>query len=147
MKPSSIKYVVSGVLVVGLVWFGVTAFNESLTPYKSFREARKMTGYVQVNGTLPHPEQSSTKEGILRFELRDEEGEVLQVAYEGVKPVNFELATSVVAIGKYQEGVFHADQLLVKCPSKYQAEGGDGYMDAEDAPPAIERVDPPLGDT
>jgi cytochrome c-type biogenesis protein CcmE len=25
-----------------------------------------------------------------------------------------------VAVGSYREGAFHADQLLVKCPSKYQ---------------------------
>jgi cytochrome c-type biogenesis protein CcmE len=56
----------------------------------------------------------------LRFGLADENGTVMPVMYEGVKPGNFEEATEIVAVGKYRDGAFHADQLLVKCPSKYQ---------------------------
>ena len=44
----------------------------------------------------------------------------MTVLYEGVKPGNFEEATQIVAIGSYSDGAFHANQLLVKCPSKYQ---------------------------
>jgi len=47
---------------------------------------------------------------------------VMPVVYHGVIPGNFDQATMVVAIGRYQEGRFLAEQLLVKCPSKYQAE-------------------------
>ena len=122
------------VAVIVLVWFGVTAFNDSLTPYRTFREARDSGAYVQVNGTLPDPGGSKTVDGRLLFRLEDEEGEILDVVYPGVKPANFEQATSVVAIGQYKQEAFLADQLLVKCPSKYQAEGGAGYVDAEDAP-------------
>jgi cytochrome c-type biogenesis protein CcmE len=39
-----------------------------------------------------------------------------------VKPANFEDAVSIVAIGRYENGVFAAEKLLVKCPSKYQGE-------------------------
>ena len=44
----------------------------------------------------------------------------MKILYNGVKPGNFEQATEIVAIGQYQNGGFEADQLLVKCPSKYQ---------------------------
>jgi cytochrome c-type biogenesis protein CcmE len=135
MKLGHWKIVLSLGLIGVLVAFGVTAFQGSLTPYRSFREARA-GGYVQVNGTLADPASTSTEQGVLRFQLRDTAGEVLPVTYPGVKPANFEQATSVVAIGQYKNGVFEADQLLVKCPSKYQAEGGEGYLDAKDAPPA-----------
>jgi cytochrome c-type biogenesis protein CcmE len=137
MKQPFWRIGISLVLIVVLVAFGVTAFQGSLTPYKSFREARA-GGYVQVNGTLADPTSTSTTDGVLRFDLKDTEGQVLAVAYHGVKPANFEQATSVVAIGRFEEGVFEADQLLVKCPSKYQAEGGKEYQDAREAPP--ERV-------
>ena len=86
MKSGIWKYGISLLMIVGLVWFGVTAFNQSLTPYKSFREARGTEGYVQVNGTLADPEQTRTVDGMLHFDLKDEEGEVLLVQYEGVKP-------------------------------------------------------------
>jgi cytochrome c-type biogenesis protein CcmE len=142
MKGGAWKYVVTVVVVIALVWFGVTAFNQSLTPYRTFAEARQSGGYVQVNGTLPDPERSRSTEGVLRFQLQDEEGEVMDVAYAGVKPANFEQATSVVAIGQYRDGSFQADQLLVKCPSKYQAEGSGGdYTDVREAP-AEEGVNP-----
>jgi cytochrome c-type biogenesis protein CcmE len=46
----------------------------------------------------------------------------MPVIYRGVIPGNFDQATSIVAIGRYQGDHFEAEQLLVKCPSKYQAE-------------------------
>ena len=62
------------------------------------------------------------QEQFLSFKLRDEHGEVMPVEYRGVIPGNFDQAVSVVAIGKYEGDHFEAQQLLVKCPSKYQAE-------------------------
>jgi cytochrome c-type biogenesis protein CcmE len=53
----------------------------------------------------------------------------MPVHYYGVVPGNFEQATSVVLKGKSTEGVFVAEQMLVKCPSKYQGEGGNEYQD------------------
>ena len=47
---------------------------------------------------------------------------VMPVEYRGVIPGNFDQAVSIVAIGQYQGDHFEASQLLVKCPSKYQAE-------------------------
>ena len=46
----------------------------------------------------------------------------MPVEYRGVIPGNFDQAVSVVAIGKFAGDHFEAQQLLVKCPSKYQAE-------------------------
>ena len=46
----------------------------------------------------------------------------MQVIYAKPRPANFEKAISIVAIGRYDEAknVFVADDMLVKCPSKYQ---------------------------
>lgn len=122
MKP---KLVLGLLLVVASIGFGVTAFRNSLTPYISFAEARRSGASSQVNGTLADP--ASVRYDVTRselaFSLKDDHGEVLPVVYHGVKPANFEQATSVVAIGTFSGGRFEADQLLVKCPSKYQAEG------------------------
>jgi cytochrome c-type biogenesis protein CcmE len=52
----------------------------------------------------------------------------MTVHYNGVKPGNFEEAVQIVAVGTYHQGVFEAEQLLVKCPSKYQGiEEAGGY--------------------
>ena len=119
--------VIFGLLLVGAsIAFGVTWFQKSLTPYVPFAEARRSGSSSQVNGTLADPAkvQYDVDKGELVFALQDETHETMTVVYRGVKPANFEQATSVVAIGTYKEGRFEADQLLVKCPSKYQAEGG-----------------------
>ncbi len=123
MKP---KVILGLLLVIASIGFGVTAFRNSLTPYISFAEARRSGASSQVNGTLADPAsvRYDVTKSELAFALKDDHGEVLPVVYHGVKPANFEQATSVVAIGTFTAGRFEADQLLVKCPSKYQAEGG-----------------------
>jgi cytochrome c-type biogenesis protein CcmE len=111
-----------GLLAVAMV-IGVTSFRKTVTPYISFQEARRSEGLVQVNGVLADKKYVlKQNEQYLSFRLKDSEGEVLPVEYRGVVPGNFDQATSIVAIGRYQGGRFEADQLLVKCPSKYQAE-------------------------
>jgi len=105
-------------------YFGVTSFKKSMTPYISFGEAKRASGMVQVNGVLADRSYVVKRdEQYLEFRLKDEAGEVMSVMYRGVIPGNFDQATSIVAIGRYADDHFEADQLLVKCPSKYQTEG------------------------
>jgi len=120
----NIKAVLALALVAVAVAVGVTSFNKTVTPYISFAEARRSSGLVQVNGVLADKEYvMKQEEQYLSFRLKDDRGEVLSVEYRGVIPGNFDQATSIVAIGTYHDGKFGAEQLLVKCPSKYQAEG------------------------
>ena len=119
----NVKWILALVLLAVAGAFGYTSFRASMTPYISFAEARRATGMVQVNGVLASKDYVLKRdEQFLRFELKDDRGDVLPVEYRGVIPGNFDQATSIVAIGRYREGRFEADQLLVKCPSKYQAE-------------------------
>ena len=65
----------------------------------------------------------------------------MPVMYEGVKPGNFEEATEIVAIGSYRDGAFHAEQLLVKCPSKYQGVDEDPSQARHRDLSAVRRLD------
>ena len=117
------KPILALALVIVAVAIGVTSFKKSVTPYISFAEARRSSGLVQVNGVLADKQYvMKQEEQFLSFRLKDARGEVLPVEYRGVIPGNFDQATSIVAIGQYKNGTFAAEQLLVKCPSKYQAE-------------------------
>jgi len=120
-RQRRIWYAVGAVLVVAFLAYGTTSFKSNLTPYVSFEEASRMGSKVQVAGGLV---ENSTKyldaTEELEFAMVDEDGNTMTVHYNGVKPGNFEEAVQIVAIGSYQEGVFSAEQLLVKCPSKYQ---------------------------
>jgi cytochrome c-type biogenesis protein CcmE len=123
----NVKAVVAMILLAVATAIGVTSFKKTVTPYISFQEARRSTGLVQVNGVLADKQYVlKPNEQYLSFRLQDSQGEVLPVVYHGVVPGNFDQATSIVAIGRYQGGTFEADQLLVKCPSKYQAEAERG---------------------
>ena len=120
-RQRRIWYAVGAVLVVAFLAYGTTSFKSNLTPYVSFEEASRMGSKVQVAGWLV---ENSTKyldaTEELEFAMVDEDGNTMTVHYNGIKPGNFEEAVKIVAIGSYQEGVFSAEQLLVKCPSKYQ---------------------------
>jgi cytochrome c-type biogenesis protein CcmE len=110
-------------LLAVAVGVGVTSFRKSVTPYISFVEARRASGLVQVNGVLADKNYVLKRdEQYLEFKLKDSRNEVLPVVYRGVIPGNFDQAVSIVAIGHYKSDHFEAEQLLVKCPSKYQAE-------------------------
>ena len=60
----------------------------------------------------------------------DESGKECKVVLDGAAPNNFELATSVVAKGRFtDEGYFHATEVLTKCPSKYEAQAIEAEED------------------
>jgi cytochrome c-type biogenesis protein CcmE len=129
-------YWIAAVLALAFVALGVTAFQKTLTPYLTFDEARKSRSVVQVMGALDKTsDRYDTSNQELSFNLLDEHGRSMPVAYRGIKPGNFKDAISIVAIGRYQNGRIEAEKLLVKCPSKYQgAEVEKSYSYAPPAP-------------
>jgi len=122
------RYIIALVIIIGFAVYGAVSLKTSLTPYVSFAEAKSSPQTVQVMGEL---EKSATRydttAGLLYFTLKDKHGDLLEVSYKGIRPGNFDQATQIVAIGDYKEKVFEADQLLVKCPSKYQGEEVQSY--------------------
>jgi len=108
------------VLVVGFISLGAIGWKDSLTPYVTIAEAKESPTIVQVKGALLKSTINFDKQGRLNFYIADDKGERLKVVYEKTKPGNLEQASHVVAVGKCGGGVFHADELMVKCPSKYQ---------------------------
>ncbi len=116
------KYIIATVIIMGFIVFGAISLKKSLTPYVGFAEAKKTNSTVQIIGkVVPGQTYYDTEAQKLVFTLTDKENKgQIKVIYDGVKPGNFDQATEVVAIGNYQENAFHSDQLLVKCPSKYQ---------------------------
>jgi cytochrome c-type biogenesis protein CcmE len=108
-------------VIAGFIAYSVFVFQSSVTPYVTFAQAKSAQSAVQVKGTLAAPRITLTEDGrATRFMLRDDAGEEVSVVYRGAKPEGLDEATGIVAIGKYSNGQFLADKLLVKCPSKYQ---------------------------
>jgi len=132
----NIRYIIGGFIVVVFIIWGATAFMKTTIQYVSIAEAKSATHNVQVIGKIDFDKVSYNEDDSrLEFAIYDDEAEEpataerMDVVYYGVVPGNFDQATSVVLIGKPTENSFVADKMLVKCPSKYQGEGEDGYQD------------------
>ncbi len=126
-------YWAGAALILAFLVLGLTTFSSTMTPYVSFDDAEKSVRVVQVMGGLEKgSSRYDTTSKTLHFNLVDlETKKVLPVAYRDVKPANFEEAVSIVAIGKYQQDAFHAEKLLVKCPSKYQGQETEKHYGAK----------------
>jgi cytochrome c-type biogenesis protein CcmE len=130
------KYVIGVVIIVVFVVWGATSFMETTVQYVPLQTAATSARTVQVMGKIDFDVvKYDENEKRLSFAIYDPKAEQptgaqrLDIVYYGVVPGNFDQATSVVLKGKPDStGVFVADQMLVKCPSKYQGENGE-YQD------------------
>jgi len=100
---------------------GIWSLTTTATPYVGFAKARVYNGDVQVLGKVEHDRTTYDDSAkALVFYIIDENGDRMEVRYSGTRPGNFEQAESVVCVGRYRDGVFYANNLLIKCPSKYE---------------------------
>lgn len=143
------KYIIGGIVIaVFLVW-GAAAFINTTIQYVSLQDAAQSARTVQVMGKIDFDRVNyNTDESRLEFEVYDAEADDmssadrLPVIYYGIVPGNFDQATSVVLKGKPDDdGRFVAEQMLVKCPSKYQGEGGEEYQDLKKHEEATAEID------
>jgi cytochrome c-type biogenesis protein CcmE len=122
------KLIVGGIIVLAFIVFGSYSFMESNVEYTDIAGAMKKHRKVQLKGSWNKEKESGfdSATGRFTFYLVDEAGKECKVVLDGAAPNNFELATSVVAKGRFtDEGYFHASELLTKCPSKYEAQATD----------------------
>jgi cytochrome c-type biogenesis protein CcmE len=120
MKKS---YIIGGVVVVLAMIMAMNSFKSTLTSYVTVSEAKASKRAVQVAGFLVNgTDRYDLESNNLIFTLREDSGDEMVVEYDGPRPSNFDDVTKVVAIGKYEpkEQVFSAQELLVKCPTKYE---------------------------
>ena len=118
------KIIVAAVGIVAVIVFGAVSFMDSNVEYTDFAKAEKTSKKVQVKGAWVKEKETQfdAKAGQFIFYMIDDNNRELKVVLDGAKPNNFELATSVVAKGRYKDGYFHANELLTKCPSKYEGD-------------------------
>ncbi|MFQ5574871.1 MAG: cytochrome c maturation protein CcmE [Terriglobia bacterium] len=136
MKKRSTKFLVAGGAIVLAIGFLI--YN-SVGQYSGFYMevgelvARGESAYgqqVRLNGKVL-AKSIDYDPGIpkLEFKITDADGKnEIPVVYNDLAPDTFKDGADVVVEGAYQKnGVFEADTLLAKCPSKYEAEAeGEG---------------------
>lgn len=122
MKTIHIVILLVLVIAVAVV---VTTLTDSST-YSNFSDAALTPGKEfhiigQLDKTKPLDYDATKNVNKFSFYLIDDKGLERKVIYNSVKPQDFEKSEKVVVIGSMQNDEFVASSLLLKCPSKYNA--------------------------
>ena len=119
MKKTHIVLIIVIALGIGSMF---TLLGNSST-YADFKQALESNDEVHVAGTLDrskpmdyNPEVNPNK---FSFWMKDRNGNEKHVVLLKSKPQDFERSEQLVIIGKCEGDVFQANDILMKCPSKY----------------------------
>ncbi len=131
MKPKLIVGIVSIVFFTSLLMYN---FGNSISTYVNFIEAENRTSSHVVGVWDDSQEYGFSRETMqFSFHMKDEDGNVRRVVYPRPKPNNFEEATQLVVIGEMRNNTFHANEMLMKCPSKYNDPSQLEFVNAEES--------------
>jgi cytochrome c-type biogenesis protein CcmE len=118
-------------LLAALLYFAFVAFQGSTVYYVTVGELLNQANpeygqRIRVAGKLlPDSFERQEVGTFATFSLTDPaDGEVLAASFDGLVPeLFFNEHSDIVAEGTYEtDGVFHADNIIVKCPSKYASQ-------------------------
>ncbi len=122
MKPIHIAAL--AVIAIGIA--ALTLQAKDVATYSNFGDALKSNDKVKVAGQLakdkPMDYDPIKNPNKFSFFLRDQNGREVQVQLMKPKPQDFELSEQVVVTGEMKDGIFVANDVLMKCPSKYKDE-------------------------
>lgn len=123
-RPSRLPLVLLGVAVVAALFaVGYTMFTRSTVYYHTPTEVLEMTGeHVRVSGQVVDGTiESDATAGTVAFSVSDGTSTV-PILFEGPMPDTLRDEGEAVAEGELgTDGVFHADKLFAKCPSKFES--------------------------
>lgn len=136
------RYLIGGLLLfvlMGLMaWATVNTGAYYLTVEEALVPGSIAAGQrIRVNGlVVDGSEDWNARELTLKFAIYDENapddsGQHLEVLFYGPRPDNFQRAASAIIEGKMlEDGIFKADTLLLKCPSRYEESPEEIYVEA-----------------
>lgn len=131
MKP---KLIVGIIAIIAFTSLLMVNLGNSISTYTDFETAARMsTAHVPGtwDRTLDYGFSRETMQ--FTFHMKDEAGNVRKVVYPRPKPNNFEEADRLVVIGEMRDNVFYADEMLMKCPSKYNSTSPGEYTKASES--------------
>ncbi len=119
------RYYLGGAIIVIFLAVLVYNFTQTDIQYESDFQKVISTGKTcKATGTWVREKsfEENRNDRTFSFFIKDAYNNEMKVVYKGIKPNNFEVATSVVVTGKFENGAFHANDVLTKCPSKYEGQ-------------------------
>ncbi|GAA4431156.1 cytochrome c maturation protein CcmE [Ravibacter arvi] len=128
------KIHILGLIVIAIAVGIIISTAGDASTYVTFSEAQTMASKgnnssIHVVGQLTKNEKGEITNMIYRpeidpnhfeFSLVDNAGVEKKVVYPDAKPQDFDKSEQVVVIGNMEDGYFHAEKILLKCPSKYE---------------------------
>lgn len=130
------KTIIGLVLLIGFGSLLFMNFGKQVGGYMNFAEAASTGAQAHVVGTWVKEQAFAYDQqaNVFSFHMKDQNGKVIKVVYNNLKPANFEDAEQVVVEGKMlADGQFEAKHILVKCPSKYN-EQAKPYLSGTEHP-------------
>ena len=120
------KFLIGGIIICfALGYLAYIGFGSSATYYLTVSELGEQGDSIygqnlRVNGRVALGSIDRDSENLmLRFTLADEE-KSLPVTYKGIVPDAFKAGSNVVVEGRLSsDGIFQANAILTKCPSRY----------------------------
>ena len=128
-NTSAISIVFISIIVIIIIsTFGDASTYVTFSKAKDVYESGSLTKF-HVVGKLNKDEDNNIQ-GLMKsedkmsftFQMIDEDGMKEKVFYGEPMPPDFLLSEQVVVIGGYENNTFIADDILLKCPSKYTEE-------------------------
>lgn len=114
-----------GILIIALSIGAIVSSLADSSTYANFSEAFKNQGKrYQVVGVLNKEKdfiyEPQVNPDLLTFYMIDKKGSERKVILNQSKPQDFERSEEIVIKGKAVGEDFHATDILMKCPSKYE---------------------------
>ncbi len=120
MKKFHIIALVLLAFSIGIIMVSVGNYSS----FEGFEEANKhegktykVVGVLNLNKEMEYNPKENPN--LFSFYMNDDLGHSQKVIYKAPKPQDFERSEQIVVTGKSKNNIFYADEILMKCPSKY----------------------------
>ena len=129
IKDVKKRYLIGGCILIAVIAYLLSlSFGSSVSYYVTVSEffakgTELHDTNVRVAGKIAEsPVDWNAEDLELRFAIT-EGGDTMTVIYQNAQPSGFKAGSNILVEGKYHsDGIFHASQLILKCPSKYEPE-------------------------
>lgn len=120
------KFSIVGLLMIGIAIFIFINASKDVSTYANFKDAISNGNRVKIVGKLnksvPTEYDAQNQPNVFKFHMIDDKGMEKEVVLLKPKPQDFERSEQIVVTGEMKGEQFVADEILMKCPSKYKEE-------------------------
>ena len=118
-------HIIAILIIAASILIFITA-SKDVSTYATFDIAETTGDRVKIVGQLDLAQGVNFKPEVdpnkTSFYMKDDNGDVREVILLQPKPQDFEMSEQIVLTGEVKDGIFVADEVLMKCPSKYKGE-------------------------